>query len=137
MVMGLVSPEEQEKLCKRMVEYYRKLYPGIDFKVERAELSHKQLGELLYTYPGEESEATSAEKMQMISSAIGHGYSTPILLLRKNGKDIILDGHRRVRVAYAQGLPWKAIFLVPSKPGMKFGMEAMVLGKVKDLFGKV
>ncbi len=92
------------------------------------------MGELYYTYPGEEGEVTAQEKMLMISDAIGHGYSTPILVLKRAGRLILLDGHRRVRVAYSQGMPWKAYVITPSRESIEFGIEAMILGKVKDLF---
>ena len=135
MVVGLVPPAEQTRIFRKLIAYYEKLYPGIDFSRKEVELSHKDIGNILYTYSGEETEATAAEKMRMISSAIGQRYSTPIIVLSKNKKHILLDGHRRVRVAYSQGLGWKALAIVPSKK-VKFGIEAMVMGKVKDLFGK-
>lgn len=135
MVVGLVPPDEEDRIFRKLVEYYKRLYPGVEFRAGEAELSHDELGGLHYTYPGEENEATAAEKMQMINSAIGGGYRTPIIVLRKKKKDILLDGHRRVRVAYAQGLGWKALLIVPAKE-MKFGIEAMITGKVKDLYGK-
>ncbi|MBD3209944.1 hypothetical protein GF318_01030 [Candidatus Micrarchaeota archaeon] len=133
MVVGLVPPDEQESIAEKLVEYYKNLYPGIEFAREREELSHEQVGELLYTYPGEETEATAKEKMRMISSAIGEGYNTPIIVLKKGDKHILLDGHRRVRVAYSEGLKWPAMVIAPNKE-VKFGIEDMVLGKVKELF---
>lgn len=134
MVVGLVPPDEEERVCRKLMEYYGKLYPGIGFSRKEAVLSHKDVGEILYTYAGEETEATAAEKMRMINSAIGEGYTTPIILLQKNKTRILLDGHRRVRVAYSQGMGWKALVIVPDKD-VKFGIEEMVLGKVKDLYG--
>jgi len=135
MVVGLVPPEEEGRICEKLISYYRKLYPGIDFTRKEATLTHKEIGEIAYTYPGEETEATAAEKMRMINSAIGEGYSTPLILLQRKKTFILLDGHRRVRVAYAQGLSWKAFVIVPSKD-VKFGIEEMIMGKVKDLYGK-
>lgn len=76
----------------------------MSFRKEEKTLTHKEMGELYYTYPGEEGEVTAEEKMLMISDAIGHGYSTPIIVLKRAGKLVLLDGHRRVRVAYSQGL---------------------------------
>lgn len=137
MVVGLVPPEEQERLVQKLLEYYKMLYPGIGFRKESAMLKKEQIGEISYTYAGEETEATSEEKMKMINTAIGHGYATPIVILRKpkEKKDILLDGHRRVRVAFALGLQWPAILLIPEKE-TGFGIENMIMGKVKDLFGK-
>jgi hypothetical protein len=135
MVIGLVPPGEEERLLKKLMEYYRQLYPALDFSRKETTLTHKDMGELYYTYPGEETEATAAEKMRMINSAIGEGYSTPIILLQKKGKMVLLDGHRRARVAYSQGMGWKAYVIVPSKD-IKFGIEEMILGKIKDLYGK-
>jgi hypothetical protein len=135
MVVGLVPPEEQERIAKKLIAYYEKLYPGLEFSMENVEISHEEIGEIYYTYPGEETEATATEKIRMISSAIGTGYHTPILILRKEGKDILLDGHRRVRVAFSQGLKWPAVVIKPSKD-VKFGIDEMIMGKVKDLYGE-
>ena len=73
--------------------------------------------------------------MRHISQAINGGYSTPVILLKKKDRMVLLDGHRRIRVAFSQGLEWKALLLVPSKDTL-FGIEGMILGKVKDLYGK-
>jgi hypothetical protein len=137
MVVGLVPPEEQERLYQKLVEYYRKLYPGINFRREDRVLNKDQIGEIMYTYAGEETEATAFEKIRMIKEAIGHEYSTPIVILRKEKekKDILLDGHRRVRVARELGMDWPAIIVIPDAD-TEFGIEAMVMGKVKDLWGK-
>jgi len=135
MVVGLIPSEEQERIFKKLVEYYEKLYPGLEFSRKEAVLTHKEIGEIQYTYSGEETEATAAEKMRMISSAVKGSYSTPIVILQKNKKNILLDGHRRVRVAYAEGLNWHALLMIPSK-NVKFGIEDMIMGKVKDLYGK-
>ena len=135
MVLGLVPLEEQKRILKKLVQYYQKLYPGIEFKIQSVVLKHTEIGNLHYTYPGEETEATANEKMRMISSAIGENYSTPIIILQKKRKNILLDGHRRVRVAYKEGMNWQAFAIVPSK-SVKFGIEEMIMGKVKDLYGK-
>lgn len=134
MVVGLVPPDEEKRICAKLVSYYEQLYPGVGFAKKEGTLSREELGEVLYTYPGEETEATAAEKMKMINSAIGGGYDSPLIILRKKDKDILLDGHRRARVAYKQGMSWKAIFIVPGRQ-MKFGIEDMVMGKIKDLYG--
>lgn len=133
-MLGLVTAEEEKKLLEKILGYYKKLYPGVDFIVEEKKLARKEIGELLYTYPGEEAEATAQEKMRLISSAITHGYSTPAIILSTNNKKILLDGHRRIRVAYAEGIEWLAYIIKPNKE-VEFGIEAMVMGKVKDLYG--
>jgi len=134
MVVGLVPPEEEERICAKLIEYYERLYPGISFTRKEVSLTRQELGELYYTFPGEESEATAAEKMRLISSAISGGYSTPVIILKKKTKAILLDGHRRARVAYKQGMGWKALVITPSKD-VKFGIEDMTMGKIKDLYG--
>ncbi len=135
MVVGLVPPEEEERLCRKLMDYYRQLYPGIEFTRKDVTLTRQEIGDLFYTYSGEETEATAAEKMRMINSAIGEGYVTPLVILQKKGKRILLDGHRRARVAYSQGMGWKAMLIIPGKD-TKFGIEDMILGKIKDLYGK-
>jgi hypothetical protein len=133
MVFGLIAPDEEEELYKKLVGYYANLYPGINFSRMDIVLNLEQIGNLLYTYAGEEGEATAAEKIRMINEAIGHGYSTPLIILRKKQADIILDGHRRARVAWSLGMDWPAIIIVPDKE-TEFGIESMVMGKIKDLF---
>ena len=137
MVVGLVPPDEQERLYARLVEYYQNLYPGIAFRRENKILSKEEIGEIFYTYAGEETEATAAEKMKKINTAIGHGYATPMIILRKihEKKDILLDGHRRVRVAFMEGMAWPAIVMIPDKE-TAFGIENMITGRVKDLFSR-
>lgn len=133
-MVGLITDEDEKKLLEKMIAYYGNIYPGMSFRKEEKTLTHKEMGELYYTYPGEEGEVTAEEKMLMISDAIGHGYSTPIIVLKRAGKLVLLDGHRRVRVAYSQGLAWKAYVIIPSREDMEFGIEATILGKAKDLF---
>jgi len=134
MVVGLVPPDEEGRICRKLIAYYEQIYPGIVFSKKEAMLGREEIGDLYYTFSGDENEATAEEKMKMINSAIGGGYSTPIIILRKKDKDILLDGHRRARVAFRQGIPWKAMIIVPGKE-VKFGIEDMILGKIKDLYG--
>ncbi len=133
MVLGLVPAEEEKRIFAKLLEYYKKLYPEVKFKMEEKLLNHRQIGELDYTYPGEETEATAEEKMRMISSAVGENYATPVILLKKKKKYVILDGHRRIRVAYREGMNWHALVIVPDKD-VKFGIEKMILGKVSGLY---
>ncbi|MFH0737685.1 MAG: ParB N-terminal domain-containing protein [Candidatus Micrarchaeota archaeon] len=135
MVAGLVPPQEQKRIFEKLLEYYKALYPGVSFSKEEKELDHKGIGDLYYTFAGEEAEATAREKMRMINSAIGEGYDTPIIVLQAKKRMILLDGHRRARVAFSQGMAWKALIIIPSKD-VKFGIEDMVMGKIKDLYGK-
>jgi len=134
LMVGLITEEAQKELLDKLVEYYKRLYPGIEFEISDVELSHEELGELFYTHPGEEIEATAAEKIRAIEEAIGGGYNTPIVVLKSGDKNLILDGHRRARVAYSQGLGWKAHIITPKKEGIEFGIEDMILGKISDLF---
>ncbi|MFN7991428.1 MAG: hypothetical protein U0R44_04700 [Candidatus Micrarchaeia archaeon] len=135
MVVGLVPPDEERRICAKLIEYYKQIYPGVGFTMKEEQITHQDLGDVLYTFSGEETEATAAEKMRMINSAIGEGYATPIILLRKDKKLILLDGHRRARVAFSQGMGWKAFIVVPSK-SVKLGIEDMIMGKIRDLYGK-
>lgn len=133
-MIGLIAAEEEKKLLDKLVAYYKKLYPGVEFNVQEKQLTHAEIGEVYYTYAGEEVEVTAQEKIRTISSAITHGYSTPVILLQSNSKLIILDGHRRLRVAYAEGIDWPAYIIKPDKQGIEFGIESMIMGKIKDLY---
>jgi len=133
--MPLISADEERRLFDKLVAYYENLYPGMKFRKEEKTLSRDEIGEIHYTYPGEESEATFAEKVAAIGNAVTRGYDAPVIILRKEkeGKDILLDGHRRLKVAWGRGLGWKALIMVPSQEP-KFGMEKMITGKIKEIW---
>jgi hypothetical protein len=133
MVVGLISPPEERKLFEKLVQYYGKLYPELKFGTKETILEPDELASVLYTYPGEEAEATSEEKMKEIREAINSGYDTPAILLEKDGKYLVLDGHRRLRVARERRIKWKAL-VITSPAGAKFGIEKMVMGRIGDLF---
>ena len=134
MAMEMLIPKHgAEKLFDQLVRYYENLYPGVKFGKEERELTPEEIGEIYYTYPGEESEATFAEKVAAISDAIKYGYDAPIIILRKEGKLILLDGHRRLKVAWDKGLKWKALIMTPDRE-VKFGIEKMITGKIKELW---
>ena len=130
---GLITPEEEKKLLERLLEYYKKIYPNINFSIEEKILNKEKLGEVLYTYQGEEIEATADIIIRRISTAITHGYNTPIILLEKpkTKELILLDGHRRILCAYNFGIEWKAFIIKPDKDA-SFGIEKNILGKVKE-----
>ena len=135
MVIGLIPEEEERMLFEKLIKYYKKLYPGLSFKKKEMKLTPKDIGELYYTYPGEEVQATTKEKVRMIKEALAYNYKTPVILLKKKKKTMILDGHRRMKVAFSQGLSWNALAIIPSKD-VEFGIESMIMGKIKALFKK-
>ena len=134
---GLISVEEQKKLLERLIAYYEKLFPETQFKRDEVELSREEVGDVLYTYQGEEIEATADAKIRRIAEAVNHGYDTPAIILYKKDEDkkVLLDGHRRLIYAWKFGLPWKAYLIIPEK-AQAFGVEKTVKGKIKDLFQK-
>jgi len=133
MVVGLISPHEERQLFSKLVSYYKKLYPKLKFDTSEIILDQKSIASVYYTYPGEEAEATAEEKMREIRDAINFGYDTPIILLQKGKDYILLDGHRRLKVAWEKKIKWKALVLVaPAKE--KFGIEHMIMGRVSDLW---
>ena len=93
----------------------------------------KAIGSIEYTFPGEESEATAAERMKEIREAIKFGYDTPVIVLQKGKRMVLLDGHRRLRVAWERKLRWKAL-VISTGARKKFAIEKMVMGKVRDLW---
>lgn len=130
---GLIQPSDEKKLFERLTEYYKKLFPGMLFRKEELVLGPQEIGEIFYTYPGEETEATFNEEVKEIETAMAYGYDTPVIIIRKSGKDILLDGHRRVKVAWARKKPWKALVMIPSRE-VKFGIEKMIQCRVKEKF---
>lgn len=133
MVIGLIPPYEERRLFQRLIGYYRKIHPSEKFGDEEKMLRHGDIGEVYYTFPGEEAEATAEERMKQIRDAITYGYDTPVILLRKGRKLILLDGHRRLRVAWEKKMPWRAL-IISTPARKKFGIEKMVMGKVRDLW---
>ena len=131
---GLISPHEEEKLFRKLYKYYAKLYPKAGFRKERRKLTPRQMGRIQYTYPGEEAKATFSDKTREISSALEYGYDTPIIVLKAGNRMFLLDGHRRVKVAWKNKKGWDALLLSTDKKGLEFGIERMVEGKVADLW---
>ena len=46
MVLSLITPEEQEKIFVRLIDYYKKLYPGVAFKRADKALSKNDVADL-------------------------------------------------------------------------------------------
>ena len=130
---GLISPLEEEHLFQRLLAYYSKLYPSAKFKREERKLTPRQVGEVYYTYPGEENQATFVEKAEEISKALSLGYTTPIILLKTGNRMLVLDGHRRLRVAWMKKKGWDALIIYTNKK-IEFGIERLVEGKIADLW---
>lgn len=137
MPIGLIDEKRERELFEKLVAYYQKLYPGEIFDREEKILTTAEIGELYYTYPGEEQKATFDEYAREINNAITkYNYSTPIIILEKGDRRIVLDGHRRLKVAYSRGMPWKA-FIIRVHAKKEFGIEKLIEGKVKDLFSPI
>lgn len=132
-MLPLIPKHEEEELFDKLMAYYKNLYPDVNFKKEETVLTPEEIGEIHYTFPGEESEVTFFEKVAAIKDAIKYGYDTPVILLRKRDKDVLLDGHRRLKVAWDRKMKWKAILLIPDKD-VRFGIERMIMGKIKDIW---
>ncbi len=130
---GLIQDYEEKKLFERLIEYYKKLYPGVDISPSEMTLSPSELGDIYYTYPGIEEEATFNEKVERVKRAIPYGYSTPLILLKKGNKLILLDGHRRLKAALDLGSSWKA-FVIVVPENLSLGIEKLVKGKAKEVF---
>lgn len=131
----LIQADEERRLFEQLVEYYKKIYPGIGFKKMEVTLKPEEIKEIVYTYPGEETEATFNEEVELIKKT--SGYDTPLIILRKpkERKDILLDGHRRLKVAFDKKIGWKALLMIPDKE-IQFGIEKMAKGKAKEIFRK-
>jgi len=131
---GLISAHEEERLFRKLFEYYKKLYPKAKFKRIERKLTPRQIGQIYYTYPGEEAQVTFMEKAEEIEDAIPLGYNTPIVVLNAGNHMFLLDGHRRAKVAWLRKKGWNALIIYTDKKGIEFGIEKMVEGKVADLW---
>lgn len=133
----LMTRDDEEELFKTLIQYYKNIYPGLAFQRVRERLTRQQIAEICYTYPGEENTATFKDRVIQIRKAIKEkGYDTPVIILRKLGekKDILLDGHRRLKVAWEESIDWDALIMVPSRE-LDFGIEKMIEGKIRQIWG--
>jgi hypothetical protein len=131
--MVLIQEYEERILFEDIVRSYEAVHENLSFERVEETLDKEKLGEVYYTFPGEESRVTFAKKVVEIKKAIEHGYSCPFIIMRKSGKDILIDGHRRARAAWDLGIPWKALVMIPNRD-VEFGIEKYILGKIKDMW---
>ncbi|MCD6523122.1 MAG: ParB N-terminal domain-containing protein [Candidatus Diapherotrites archaeon] len=131
--MPLIQPYEERELFNKLLRYYEKIYPDITFEKKEEMLDRKKIGEIYYTFPGEQEIITEDEIVVKIKKALKFGYNTPVIILRKDGKDILIDGHRRLRAAWDLGVPWPALVMV-ANTDKTFGIEQHIQGKIKELW---
>ncbi|MEW6528837.1 MAG: hypothetical protein AB1391_03040 [Candidatus Micrarchaeota archaeon] len=131
MPYGLISLQEELRLFARLMNFYSKLYPQIKFTKKEKTLCASEIGEIQYTYAGQETEDRAIDIMNEINDALPE-YSVPIVLLKKKKYFLLLDGHRRARVAWTKKMKWKALLIVPNKDA-KFGVEDTIMKKIKNI----
>lgn len=131
----LITPEKESEMYEKLVAYYRNIYPGVEFRLRSEVFTPEEIGGIYYTFPGEENIESEEETIKLIESSIRQGYSTPAVVLENSasGKVFILDGHRRLKVAFKHKIPWELLFISCSQD-IHFGLEKTVIGKIKDLF---
>ena len=131
--MALIQPHEERELFDKIVGYYHSLHPEAKFVTREEMMPPAKIKELYYTLPGLKDVVTFGQKIEEIKRAIGHGYQTPVIVLRKRDRDLLLDGHRRIRAAWELGLEWPALVMVPDSQ-KSFGVEKLVQGQIKDIW---
>ena len=131
--MALIQAYEERELFDQVVEYYHSLHEDIRFSKIEAVIPPSKIAEMYYTNPGIENNATFTEKVHEIKKAINHGYDTPVIILKKGEKDILIDGHRRLRAAWELGVGWSALVMIPNKD-KEFGVEKLIQGQIKDIW---
>lgn len=52
---------------------------------------------------------------------------------KKDGKEILIDGHRRARVIWELDLPWN-VLVMADQCDAEFGIEKLIEGKIKGLW---
>ena len=131
--MALIQEHGERELFDKIVEYYHTLHEEVKFVKREELLSPAKMKELYYTLPGLKDVVTFGQKVEEIKRAIGHGYRTPVIILRKRDRDLVLDGHRRIRAAWELGLEWPALVMIPDSQ-KEFGVEKLVKGQIKDIW---
>ncbi|MFA5076971.1 MAG: hypothetical protein WC488_00920 [Candidatus Micrarchaeia archaeon] len=132
MPFGLITFQEELRIFTRVRDFYRRLYPKITFSEEERMLQHSDIGEVLYTYAGDETQPLAADRHAELEKYISRSH-VPAIILKKGKTLILLDGHRRLRFAWRNRIPWKALMLVPGK-GRKFAIEETVMGRIADMY---
>ncbi len=131
--MALIQPHEEKELFDKIVSYYHSLHPDVKFTTREEMMPPAKIKELYYTLPGLKDVVTFGQKIEEIKRAIGHGYQTPAIILRKRDRDLLLDGHRRIRAAWELGMEWPALVMIPDSQ-KSFGVEKLVQGQIKELW---
>jgi hypothetical protein len=133
--MALIQDYEEKLLLEKLVGYYHRIHEDVKFTTREAQLTPEGVREVYLTFPGFEEEATFEQRVHEIKKAVSYGYSTPVILMEKKDKLILIDGHRRLRVAFELGLAWRAYIITPDKEA-DFGIEKQILGKASAVWGK-
>ena len=131
--MALILEHEERELFDKIVEYYHSIHEEVKFVKREEVLPLEKLRNLYYTLPSIENVASFGQKVEEIKRATGHGYRTPVIILRKRDRDLLLDGHRRVRVAWELGIEWPALIMIPDKQ-KEFGVEKLAQGRIRDIW---
>jgi len=131
--MALIQPHEERELFEKIMDYYHSLHEEVKFVKREEMLSPAKIKALYYTLPAIENVVTFGQKVEEIKRAIGHGYNTPVVVLRKRDRDLLIDGHRRIRAAWELGIEWPALVLIPDKQ-KEFGVEKLAQGRIEDLW---
>ncbi|MDD5337370.1 MAG: hypothetical protein PHS02_02705 [Candidatus ainarchaeum sp.] len=132
MPFGFITLGEEMRVFLRIMDFYRRLYPRTRFQREEKMLRHEEIGKVFYTYAGDETQPLGAEKYAEMEAALGR-FPVPAILLKKGRELILLDGHRRLRLAWRNSIPWKALLMVPDKK-KHFAIEDMVMGRIADMY---
>ncbi|HEV8289775.1 MAG TPA: hypothetical protein VGQ00_02360 [Candidatus Norongarragalinales archaeon] len=131
----LITTQQERALLTRLKSYYEKLYPQTRFMVKEENLSPEKVANVIYTFPGQESEATFEEKTRAIAKALKYGYHSPVILLRTRSGDYVLDGHRRLKVAFDNHMSWPALILECDREP-EFGIKKLAKGRISQVFKK-
>lgn len=132
MPYSLITLHEEMRLFQKILSFYSRQYPKIKFSRAERILRPDEIGEVLYTYAGGEAEQLAAEKAAEMERAIQFS-PVPAIALQKGKKLILLDGHRRLRLAWKKRIPWRVLILVPGK-NAKFAIEDSVISSIKDMY---
>ncbi len=130
---AFILPEEDAKpIAEHIVSFFSRLYPKYYFILSKKTYTPSEISNLYYTEIGVENESLFPNGIHSIMYEIEHRhYKTPMIVIQRGRKHIIIDGQKRALAAFILGIPWSA-FVIKTNAKRLF-IEKTIVGKVEDV----
>ena len=129
----LVPYEDASVIAEKVKAFLSKLHPNSYFVLSERILTHSEIGKLCYTELGNENEELFPDSVSSIIHEIKtRGYKTPIVVVEKGRRRILIDGHKRALSAFVLGMPWNAYVIKTN--AKKLAIEKSIIGTLESIF---